>query len=59
MREEFILDGDDNDTNNSAQSDLVRLAINYPYMSAKDQANFNFSVTEKFDNLEKSCLSFR
>jgi len=48
MREEFIIDGDDDDCNNSAQSDLVRLAVYYPYLSAKRQADFNFSVNDKF-----------
>ena len=33
MREDFIFDGDNDDFNNSAQSDLIRLALYYPYLS--------------------------
>lgn len=44
MREDFIIDDDEDDSNNCAQSDLVRLALYFPYMSAENQEKFNFSV---------------
>ena len=48
MREDFIIDDDEDDYNNCAQSDLTKLAVYYPYLSALDQATFNFSIKDKF-----------
>ena len=42
-RAEMIIDGDDDMSNNVAQSDLVRVALNLAYMDETDARNFNFN----------------
>ena len=50
IREDFILDDDSDDFNNSAQSDLVRLALNFPYLSKECQDDFGFDLHNVFHN---------
>jgi hypothetical protein len=47
-----VIIGEDRNANNSAQCDLIRLALYYPYMSAADQASFNFSVDREMKDIE-------
>jgi len=42
-RAEIIIDGDDDMSNNVAQSDLVRVALNLAFMDETDARNFNFN----------------
>ena len=42
-RKKINLDGDFDFENNEAQSDLVRLALFFPYFPADVQDSFNFS----------------
>lgn len=42
-RAEIIIDGDDDISNNVAQSDLVRVALNLAFMDETDARNFNFN----------------
>jgi len=43
-RAEYIIDDDDNEENDLAQSDLVKLVLNLPYMTEKRQKDFEFST---------------
>ena len=43
-RSDYIIDDDDNESNDLAQSDLVKLVINMPYMTEKFQRKFRFSI---------------
>lgn len=44
LRSDYIIDDDDNESNDLAQSDLVKLVLNLPYMSEKVKNNFEFSM---------------
>ena len=41
-REKYIKDGDDDNSNNEYQSDLVRLVLNLAYMTKKEVEEFSF-----------------
>lgn len=51
-REKYIKDGDDDDSNNVYQSDLVRLVLNLAYLTKAQVDNFTFD-REGFERLQR------
>jgi hypothetical protein len=43
-RDDFIVDNDDNDANNSAQSDLVRIVLNLAFIRKEELEKIDFSA---------------
>lgn len=43
-RKEYIVDGDDDDTNDCAQSDLVRIVLNLAFLTEDDVKNMTFDA---------------
>jgi hypothetical protein len=50
-RELYIKDGDDREDNDGFQSDLVRLILNFPFLSGEQQKGFIFGI-DGFDKLQ-------
>lgn len=48
----MIIDDDDDEGNDAAQSDLVRIVLNLAYMHPSDAANFKFSKDGMRTSLE-------
>lgn len=42
-RDKLIIDGDDNEEDDGAQSDLVRVALNLAYLTEDEARNFKFT----------------
>lgn len=42
-RDDMIIDDDDDETNDGAQSDLVRIMLNLAYLHEKEAKNFTFT----------------
>jgi hypothetical protein len=43
-RKDYIVDGDDDDTNDCAQSDLVRIILNLAFLSKDDVTHMTFDA---------------
>ena len=57
-RDDFIVDGDDNPDNNSAQSDLVRIVLNMAYFRQSELEDIDFTSGDGIERLTKG-ESFR
>jgi len=53
-REKYIIDDDDDDFNNCAQSDIVRIALFFPYLSKLQQDAFKFDLSDTFNETLKA-----
>lgn len=51
-RKDYIIDGDEDDTNDCAQSDLVRIILNLAFLTEEDVSNMSFDP-EGLQMLEK------
>ena len=56
-REDFIIDNDDRNDNNTAQSDLVRIALNVGFLTEKEvqELTFNVDGIMKLKEKESGC----
>lgn len=55
-RERYIKDGDDDDSNNIYQSDLVRLVLNLAFMTEEEVKKFSFTKQAYDEIAEKSKI---
>ena len=55
-RNKFIIDDDNDEDNDSAQSDLVRVVLNLAFLTEEQAANFTFSKNS-FKNIKQAELA--
>ena len=55
-RNDMIIDDDDDESNDAAQSDFVRVALNLAYLTETEARNFKFDKRD-MDNLKKAGLA--
>ena len=52
-RENYIIDDDEDESNDAVQSDIIRLALNLAYMNEQEAHEFKFDQTSAADKIRR------